>query len=382
MKENIEKNFAFPLAALIQYFLRLGLIGFGGPVALLGYMQKDLIDQRKWFTQKQYNDGLALAQLCPGPIATQLCMYLGWIRSGWWGALCTGVALALPAYFVVLLLSWFYIEYGQMPPLRKIFAGMSAAVLAVIIMAAWRLFKKSVWHERDLTAVALISFFLTIWAGSELFWVFVFSGAAIALVRNKKLKNQVLQGISLFTFPGYIGQDFDVLKKMTWYFFEVGAMVFGSGMVIVPFLYHGVVGEYGWLNEAQFQDALAVAMVTPGPAVITVAFMGFLISGLPGSILAPIGIFAPCYLFTIMVAPIFSKIIQNNKPTSAFVDGVSAAAVGAIGGAVWIIGKKMSWTPLQAVIFALAAVLLLRFKIPDALVILAAGVAGLFLTMP
>ncbi|HEX4922910.1 MAG TPA: chromate efflux transporter [Bdellovibrionales bacterium] len=360
------------LRELVLYYLKLGSIGFGGPVALLGYMQKDLVDTRKWVDQKDFNDGLALAQLCPGPIASQLSMYIGWLSRGPLGAFLTGAALALPAYVLVLALCWVYISYGEMPPLRRVFGGMSGAVLVVILFAAWRLFKKTVSKRRDLTAIAAVTLVLTIVAGSELFWVFVAAGVAATWTGRK------LGPAAFFAFPGFIGQDAATLKKMAWYFFEVGAMVFGSGMVIVPFLYQGVVAEYRWLNETQFQDALAVAMVTPGPAVITVAFMGFLISGLPGSLIAPAGIFGPCYIFTILVAPVFHRIVGRNEAANDFVEGVSAAAVGAIGGAVLLIAWKTAWSPVTIGVFLGAFALIYR-RTPDALVILLAGAAGYLL---
>lgn len=360
------------LRELVVYYLKLGVIGFGGPVALLGYMQRNLVDERKWVSQKDFNDGLALAQLCPGPIASQLSMYFGWLSRGPLGALLTGIALALPAYLIVLGLTYVYLTYGELPPLRKLFGGMSGAVLVVILFAAWRLFKQTVAKRRDLAVIAAVTLVLTVVAGSELFWVFLAAGVAAMWTGRK-------DGVAaFFAFPGFIGQDIDTLKKMAWYFFEVGAMVFGSGMVIVPFLYQGVVAEYRWLNEVQFQDALAVAMVTPGPAVITVAFMGFLIAGLPGSLIAPFGIFAPCYLFTILVAPVFQRIVGVNRSANQFVEGVSAAAVGAIGGAVVLIGAKTAWTPVNIGVF-LGATALVCYRVPDALVILSAGAAGLIL---
>ena len=367
----MTNKLACSLKDLVLYYLKLGAIGFGGPVALVGYMQRDLVDTRKWVSQKDFNDGLALSQLCPGPIASQLCMYLGWLCGGWWGSFLTGSALALPAFILVMFLSWGYIEFGELPELRKIFSGMAGAVIAIILLAAWRLFKKSVSGRRDLTAIAVITGLITAWNGAELVWVFIAAGVAAILIRKKT------SVAGFFVFPGFVGQDFATLKKMFLYFFEVGAMVFGSGMVIVPFLYQGVVTQYAWLNGAQFQDALAIAMVTPGPAVITVAFMGFLISGFPGSLLAVAGIFGPCYLFTILTAPVFQKIIKGNDSASHFVEGVSAAAVGAIGGAVFLVAQKTQWTPGHIAVFAAAGFLSLRFKVPEALLILLAGAAGL-----
>lgn len=367
----MSNRLACSLKDLTRYFLKLGAVGFGGPVALVGYMQKDLVDTKQWVSQKDFNDGLALSQLCPGPIASQLCMYIGWLCGGWWGALCTGVALALPAFVIVMGLCWVYVTYGELPELRQAFSGMSGAVIAIILLSAWRLFNKSVRPRRDLMVIAVITFGLTVWTGTELLWVFIVAGIAAAISHRK------FSGMASFlTFPGYVGQDFDLLKKQFYYFFEVGAMVFGSGMVIVPFLYQGVVTQYGWLNDSQFKDALAIALVTPGPAVITVAFMGFLISGFIGAILAVAGIFAPCYLFTVLTAPVFQKIVMQNDSASSFVDGVSAAAVGAIGGAVILVAQKTSWSVATLVVFAMTLLLSLKFKVPEALLILGAGVVG------
>jgi chromate transporter len=363
-----------PLNKLLLYFLKLGLTGFGGPVALVGYMQRDLIENRKWFTQKNFSDGLGLAQLCPGPVATQLAMYLGWLANGFRGAFLAGFCLALPAFLIVLALCAFYVHYGELPHFKSAFEAMQGTVLAVICVSAYRLFKKMVWPNKDLWFVTLSVFASTILFGKELFWVFLGAGVVTVLLRHHKSK----VGVLLFTFPGYVGQDFATLKKLSWYFFEVGAMVFGSGMVIVPFLYQGVVRDFGWLTDSQFRDALSIALVTPGPVVITVAFMGFLVSGLPGAVLSTFGIFAPCYLFTILVAPLYQRLANQNRQASAFVDGMTAAAVGSILASVLLIGQRTAVDPFVVVTFFLTLVLLLRFKVPEVILILGTGVISLF----
>jgi chromate transporter len=376
--------------AFLLYFLRLGTFGFGGPIALAGYMQRDLVERRRWMSKEDYVQGLALAQLAPGPLAAQLAMYLGWVKARVRGATLVSAAFILPSFVMVLVLSVLYVRYGGLAWMQSAFYGIGAAVIAIIARSALKLVKMTLARDRLLWGVFLVSAVTTGWTESEIIWLFLGSGVLVLLVRAPPGVGAPAAGALLG--PGALGillaagaptaavltaPSWPLLGRVAVYFAEAGSFVFGSGLAIVPFLHGGVVNQYHWLTERQFLDAVAVAMITPGPVVITVAFIGYLIAGPLGAVAASIGVFLPCYLFVIIPAPYFRR-FANNLRVKAFVDGVTAAATGAIAGAAFVLGRR-ALTDVGAVLIALATWFLFsRFKkLPEPLVILAAGVVGL-----
>jgi chromate transporter len=369
---------------LARYFLRLGATGFGGPIALVGFMQRDLVEARGWFTEEDYRDGLALAQLAPGPLAAQLAMYLGWARGGALGAAVVGVAFVLPSFLLVLALAAGYIRFGGLPWMQGAFYGIGAAVIAIIGRSAVKLTRITLGRDGFLWGLAAVAAAVTAWTESEVVWVFLAAGALAVLVRGGlvALRRASAAGLALPVglFAG-LGAPAggEVLWRIAWYFTEAGAFVFGSGLAIVPFLHGGVVRDFGWLTERQFLDAVAVAMITPGPVVITVAFIGYLVAGPAGAVVAAAATFTPCYVFTVLPAPHFRR-WSRNRAARAFIDGVSAAATGAIGGAAWVLGRRALVDPGTVLIAAAAVLVLWRFrKVPEPVVILAAGLAGVAL---
>ena len=368
---------------LLRYFLRLGATGFGGPIALVGFMQRDLVERRGWFTEEEYRDGLALAQLAPGPLAAQLAMYLGWARGGAAGAAMVGLAFVLPSFVIVLALAAGYVRFGGLPWMQGAFYGIGAAVIAVIARSAARLTRITLGRDALLWSLAGVAAVVTAWTESEIVWVFLAAGAVGVLVRgglgaSRPAALGLALPAGLLTGLG-VPASGETLWRIAWYFTEAGAFVFGSGLAIVPFLHGGVVRDFGWLTERQFLDAVAVAMITPGPVVITVAFIGYLVAGPAGAIVAAIATFTPCYVFTVVPAPHFRR-WSRNRVVRAFVDGVSAAATGAIGGAAYILGRR-ALVDSGAVWIALATMLVLwrLRKVPEPVVILVAGVAGIAL---
>jgi chromate transporter len=386
------------LRDLLRYFLYLGTFGFGGPIALAGYMQRDLVEKRGWITKKDYVDGLALAQLAPGPLAAQLAIYLGWAKGRVLGATAVAAAFILPSFFMVLALSAAYVRFGGLGWMQSAFYGIGAAVITIIARSALKLVKMTLGKDRTLWVVFAISAVATGWTESEIIWLFLASGVAVLLIRLRKIGGKTAGKIggagalSLLP-PGLLtvivgaatsgaAVTWPLLGKIAGYFAEAGSFVFGSGLAIVPFLHGGVVNEYHWLTERQFLDAVAVAMITPGPVVITVAFIGYLIAGPLGASAASVGVFLPCYLFVIIPAPYFRRFADNPK-VRAFVDGVSAAATGAIAGAAFVLGRRALIDVTTVVIAVLTWLIFSRFKkLPEPLVILAAGVAGLLLQRP
>ena len=363
------------------YFLRLGALGFGGPIALAGYMQRDLVEKRRWITKQEYLDGLALAQLAPGPLAAQLAMYLGWVRFGVAGATLVSAMFVLPSLLMVFALSWLYLRYGGMTWMQGAFYGVGAAVIAIIARSVYKLTKLSLAGDRLLWAMFAVSAVVTAWTESELVLLFFASGALAVMVRARRLRSShTLALVPPLLLTGLHGvAEPATLSKIFWYFTEAGAFVFGSGLAIVPFLHAGVVAELHWLSERQFLDAVAVAMITPGPVVITVAFIGYLTAGPLGGAIAAVAVFLPCFLFVILPAPYYQR-YGHNPHLRAFVEGVTAAAAGAIAGAAFVLGKRAIYDlPTVLIAAATLAALLKIKKAPEPLIIAAAGVCGLLL---
>jgi chromate transporter len=364
--------------------LRLGSLGFGGPVALVGYMHRDLVESRGWITEEDYKEGLALAQLAPGPLAAQLAIYLGYVHYRIVGATLVGIAFVVPSFLVVVLLGWAYVHFGGLSWMQAVFYGVGAAVIGIIAMSAKKLTEKSVGKDKLLWAVYLLLAIVTVATESEIAWLFIAAGVLVWLLRAPPawLKKGKLQAGALATVPVgslFGSMDSSLLTQIGIFFAKAGAFVFGSGLAIVPFLYGGVVTEHHWLNDKQFVDAVAVAMITPGPVVITVGFIGYLVAGLPGACAAALATFLPCYLFTIIPAPYFKK--YGKVPgVVAFVDGITAAAIGAIAGSVIVIAKRSIVDVPTALIAIATAVLLWRYKkLQEPGVVAGAAVLGLAL---
>jgi chromate transporter len=372
----------FTLRELVLYFLRLGAFGFGGPVALVGYMQRDLVERRPWFTADEYREGLALAQLAPGPLAAQLAMYLGWVKAGARGAALVSLAFVLPSFVMVIAIALAYVRFGGLPWMQGAFYGIGAAVIAIIARSASKLTRLTLARDRLLWTMFAVAAVVTAWTGSEIVWIFLGAGVLVMLLRGIPFPARA-RALSVDLLPaalltGLAGQPATgaTLWRIAWYFTEAGAFVFGSGLAIVPFLHSGVVEQFRWLDERQFLDAVAVAMITPGPVVITVGFIGYLVAGFAGAVAASLATFLPCYVFTILPAPHFKR-LAGNAALKAFVDGVTAAATGAIAGAVWVLGRRALVDAATVAIALLALLALVRFKrVPEPLLIVAAGIAG------
>jgi len=369
------------LRELLLYFLRLGALGFGGPIALAGYMQRDLVERRRWISRQDYVEGLALAQLAPGPLAAQLAIYLGWVRARVLGATLVSIAFIAPSLAMVLALSVLYVAYGGLPWMQGCFYGIGAAVIAVIARSAFKLVRMTLARDFLLWGTFLVSAVVTAWTEQEVLWIFLASGVAVMLVRTpfpRAGRAAILVPPVLLAGLG-APATLPVLLKILWFFTIAGSVVFGSGLAIVPFLHGGVVNDFHWLDERQFLDAVAVAMITPGPVVITVAFIGYLVAGLAGALVAALGVFLPCYLFVIIPAPYYRRWARVPQIKS-FVDGVTAAATGAIAGAAFVLGKRAIFDAPTAAIAAVALLVLVKARrVPEPVLMLAAGAAGLIL---
>jgi chromate transporter len=373
---------------LVRYFLKLGTLGFGGPVALVGYMHRDLVEQRGWIAEADYKEGLALAQLCPGPLAAQLAMYLGYIRYRILGATLVGLAFIWPSFLMVVVLGWLYTLYGGLTWMQAVFYGVGASVIGIIAHSAYKLTTKTIGRDWLLWGTYLVTAVVTIVTQTEQVLLFLAAGVLVWLVKappkalwkrswNRKTGTMSLSPVPLAAMLAAGAVTGSTLWAIFTFFVFAGAFVFGSGLAIIPFLYGGVVQGHHWLTDRQFVDAVAVAMITPGPVVITSGFIGFLVAGFAGAAVAALGTFLPCYGFVVIAAPAFRK--YGKRPAiAAFVKGVTAAAVGAITGAVIILGRRTIVDIPTVLLAVVTLVLLWRWKkIPEPLLVLGAAVIGL-----
>jgi len=389
MEKQIITQPAYSLAELAKYFLKLGTWGFGGPVALVGYMHRDLVENKQWLTEEEYKEGLALAQLAPGPLAAQLGIYIGYVHYGLLGATLTGLAFVVPSFIMVVLLGMAYRLYSGLAWMHNVFYGVGAAVIGIIIISAYKLTLKSVGKINMqsvkvnwlLWVFYIIAVVITILTQQEQILLFIGAGLVYMLIKAPPLwlKKPASLPALLSTGFGFWSYTNENLITIALFFAKAGAFVFGSGLAIVPFLHAGVVQEYKWLTESQFVDAVAVAMITPGPVVITVGFIGYLVAGFPGAAVAALATFLPCFLFTVVLAPYFKKIAKN-KSIKAFVDGITAAVIGALVGSVVIIATR-SIIDIPTALIALTAMLTLIYirKVQEPYVIVAAALLGVII---
>lgn len=372
----------YTLTDLTKYFLKLGTVGFGGPVALVGYMHRDLVEKRQWISEDDYKEGLALSQLAPGPLAAQLAIYLGYVHYRIIGATVAGLAFVIPSFLMVIAIGFAYVKFGGLSWMQAVFYGVGAAVIGIIAISSYKLTKKTIGKDYLMWTIFIALAVTTFITETEILWLIILAGIIVWFVKAppkflRTVNSLVTVPLLLLTTTGFSLSD--KLIQIGWFFTKAGAFVFGSGLAIVPFLYGGVVKEHQWLTEQQFLDAVAVAMITPGPVVITVGFIGYLVAGLPGACVAALATFLPCYIFTVVPAPYFKK-YGKNPAIKAFIDGVTAAAIGAIAGAVCILAKRQFADIISVVFAVLTVATLLKFKkIQEPIIILIAGLIGLAL---
>uniref|UniRef100_UPI0038B3E737 chromate efflux transporter n=1 Tax=Geomesophilobacter sediminis TaxID=2798584 RepID=UPI0038B3E737 len=365
---------------LVVYFLRLGASGFGGPIALAGYMQRDLIP-RRWITEEEYREGLAFSQMMPGPLAAQLAMWIGFIRHGVVGASLVGLVFVLPALLIVVVIAWLYVAYHGLSVVQALFYGMGPTIIAIVARSAYRLALTTVGSDRRLWAIFGVVALVTVVARTEVALLFVAAGLIGVLLYSPpgSWRKATVPLVGLVAAPGTAGLlAIPLLLELGAFFVKAGAFTFGSGLAIVPFLHEGVVMKHHWLTEREFLDAVAVGIITPGPVVITAAFVGFLVAGLSGAVIAAAGVFLPVYLFVLFVGRYIVR--YRDKPAlKGFVKGATAAASGAIAGAAVILGEGSIFDTWTAVIGVASILILWRFKPPEPLLLAVAGVIGIVL---
>lgn len=370
-----------PLRGLVGYFLRLGTTGFGGPVALVGYMQRDLVTLRQWFTESEFSDGLALAQVSPGPLAAQLATYLGWLRGGSVGATLVSIAFVTPPFLMVLVLSVLYVQVGELPWLQRAFAGVGAGVVCLLGRSAFALTRSMLQRDPLLWLIAAVNAAAVLFFQRESILLLLACGGAVLAVRTVRQPATARMLVAPWLLAGLLGGvAWPQVAQLLGFFAHAGAAVFGSGLAIVPFLYAGVVEQRQWLTEAQFLDAVAVSMITPGPVVIIATFIGYLVAGVAGAVAAAVGVFLPAYLIVLVAAPRYARLARTAH-IREFTSGVTAATTGAIAGAAALLSLRMVADVRTLLIAAVVtAALLLRIRVPEPLLIVGAGLLGIAVT--
>lgn len=379
---------------VLRYFLRLGTLGFGGPIAVVGYMQRDLVEQRGWFAKQDFLDGVALGQTMPGPLAAQVAMWVGYLRRGALGAVATAAAFIVPSFLMVTAVAALYVHYAGLPEVQSLFYGIAPAVMAIIAIAAYKLVRLTDGRDWRAWAISAVVFAVTALTGREPIYLIVGAGLLMILLDARptlRLPRRKpgpggrpgVYGVVLPSAAAVLGTAASggVLVSLGLFFLKTGALVFGSGLAIVPLLRDGVVAQHHWLTQAQFLDAVAMGLITPGPVVITAAFIGYLVAGPTGAIIATVAIFTPIWLGVVVPGRWFVR-HRSNTQVKAFVTGATAAAGGALSGAVVVLTRQAVTDIPTAAIALVTLGLLLRFKISEPWIVAAAAALGLLLHWP
>jgi chromate transporter len=364
---------------LLSYFLRLGLLGFGGPVALVGQMEREVVAERGWLSKEQMREAIAVCQSMPGPLAIQVGIYIAYLRGGFWGAWIGGWAFIFPNFVIVAALGALYVYLGDLKPVTAIFYGVSPAVIALILHSCYRLAKLGMedWLQWAIAAVCLA---VTVILQAEVALLFIGAGLVGILYYGQIWRRPPAVTLQVFALPSLAQlaptASGSTLGKLLLFFLKAGSLTFGSGLVIVPFLEQGLVQQYGWMDQRQLLIAVAVGMISPGPVVITATFVGYLVAGFWGSLVSTIGIFLPSFLFVLIIAPILVR-HGKNPNVQGFVRGAYAAAIGTILGACFLLGKIAIGDWLTALIGAVSLAVLFHWKVNNALVIAVTAAIGL-----
>ena len=372
-----------PIRDLVRYYLRLGLLGFGGPVALVGQMEREMVGERKWLTKEEMREGIAVCQSLPGPLAIQVGIWISYIRGGFWGAWAGGWAFILPNFIIVSAVGALYVHWGELSAVKAIFYGVSPAVIALILHSCYRLTKLGMtdWLEWALAAAAFV---ITVALRAEVALLFIGCGIVGVLYYGSLFRGRAFPSnttsllvaaplVAAGAAPAGVGS---MLGKLFAFFLKAGSLTFGSGLVIVPFLEKGLVQQTGWLNERDFLVAVAIGMMSPGPVVITATFVGYLVAGFWGSVVATIGIFLPSFLLILIVAPILVR-YRANPNVQGFIKGAYAAAIGTILGACVLLGRIAIGDWLTVLVALGSLVILFRWKVSNPVLVAVTAVIGL-----
>jgi chromate transporter len=350
-------------------------------------MHRDLVAARRWYTEAEYQQGLAISQAMPGPLAAQLAMWLGYLERGWLGALAVALPFVVPPFLIVTAIAVLYAEYQGLGLVQDIFFGVAPAVLAIIAIASYKLARATNKTDPILWAIAAVQCVVTVIAGAELVWPFiaaalfgaVYYGGGIPRLGREATSFSPIPIIAAVKGFAWIGTGAS-FGAMSLFFLQASAFTFGSGLAIVPFLHAGLVENFGWLTEQEFVDSVAMGLITPGPVVIMATFGGYLIHGVLGAVVATVAVFVPVYLFVVVPGRFFRR-YERHPRLQGFVKGATAAAAGAIAGAAIVIGRQTisGWLALAIGLVALLVLLQPRVRVPEPAVVALAAAAGLLL---
>ena len=378
------------LTQVAKLFLKLGIIGFGGPVAHIAMIEDEVVKRRQWLTQEHFLDLLGVTNLIPGPNSTEMAIHIGYIYAGWLGLIVAGVCFIFPAVLITGLFAYLYVNYGTLPQVSPLLYGIKPVVLAIIMNAIWGLGKKAVKTRKLLIiaiAVGLITWFakvnevMALLLGGILGMIWLRSSNQINLMIIGLTTSTVLQTTA--TVNTAINNHVSVpLWQLGLFFLKVGSVLFGGGYLLIAFLQGGLVEEFGWLTQQQLLDAIAIGQFTPGPVLSTATFIGYIIAGFPGAIVATLGIFLPSFLLVAALNPFMNR-IRNSSWTRPFLDAVNVSAVALmvlttiqLGIATLILPKTPYVDFLGLGISIISAILAIRYRINAAYLILGGGIIG------
>lgn len=377
------------LAVLARVFLKLGTIGFGGPQAHIAMANDEAVIRRQWLTPEQFTEGLAICEMLPGPASTQMGIYIGYVRAGQLGALVSGFCFIVPAFVIVVALAWGYFRFQGLPQINDIFLGVSPVVIAIILAFCWKLAKKTL---KDIiqVGIAIAVFTLTIITSINVLIQFIMAGLVGLWWFRPRGTDSSIQGwwappsplllaslpadpLTLSSFWG-LERIGEFLLPLTTFFLKVGSFIFGGGLVIIPLLEFEVVEQLHWLTQTEFINGVAIGQLSPGPVVLTAAFVGFKVAGVLGALVATIAIFAPSFAFIMLAAPLLLRVRQNLW-IRAFLQGVTPAVLGAIAAATipllrtTLTQPTLFYTVASGLVGIFALVALIRYKMPTWLLV-------------
>ncbi len=364
-------------------FFKLGVIGFGGPAAHIALMRQEVVKRRKWVSDQRFLDLLGMTNLIPGPNSTEMAIHLGYTRAGWPGLVAGGACFVVPAMVIVWALAWAYVRYGAQPQVGWLLYGVKPVIIAVVVQAIWALLRTAV-KGTLLAAVALAVLALSLMGVNEIA-LLAAGGLVVPLARGVRgawvakaaaPAATVLGGAASAAAQGMTVAAPASLTTLFVTFLKIGSVLYGSGYVLLAFLRNDFVHRLGWLTDRQLLDAIAIGQVTPGPVLTTATFVGYLVGGGAGAVLATVGIFLPSFVFVAASRPLLPK-IRASRWTAAFLDGVNVAALGLMAAVTWELARAAVIDWLTALLALVAAAVLIRFEVNSVWLILGGGVIGL-----
>ena len=366
------------LKEVVILFLKLGFTAFGGPAAHIAMMHDEVVIRRKWLVEQEFLDLIGATNLIPGPNSTEMAIHIGFKRAGWRGLLLGGLSFILPAMLIVLGLAWLYVQYGSYPQAEWLLYGIKPVVIAVVLQALWALGPKAIkdWLTGIMVGVVIILYWLGV---NEIALLF---GGGLVILLLKNIKNQSLGKISAVILPGSLLSAVPQvisgvqLPLLFFTFLKIGSVLYGSGYVLLAFLRSDFVVHLGWLTDQQLIDAVAIGQVTPGPVFTTATFIGYVLAGIPGALLATLGIFLPSFVFVALSSPLIPK-LRNSKFFSSLLDGVNAVSLGLMAAVLFQLGRSSLIDPITIGIGVVSAILLIRYRVNSTWLVLGGGIIGL-----